>query len=365
LTANDLYLRALPNLASAVQQRVREALDLLSQAIARDPIYVPALALAAMCIQQLHVNTLADSPRAMRAQGIDYARRALSASDSDPLVLASAAFVLAHFGEDIDAAMALMDRALPANPGFAYGWQLSGVLRLYDGELDTAIEHVERSLRLNSCDRVIAPLTAIGGAYFFQREFDTAAAKLQASIQERPGFAMSYRMLAASYAHMGRLDEAREVVERLRLLTPVIVPPFVPIRNRNTASCFFPACAWRPARQPDPEARDLNQPRVDSMPDHLFTDRDALASLCRRRHIRRLSLFGSVLKGNARPDSDVDLLVEFSRGAKPSLLDLADIEQELSALLAERRVDLRTAEDLSRYFRDEVLREAEVQYESA
>ena len=101
------------------------------------------------------------------------------------------------------------------------------------------------------------------------------------------------------------------------------------------------------------------------MPDRLFINRTALASLCRRRHIRRLSLFGSVLKGNARPDSDVDLLVEFSCEAKPSLFDLAEIEQELSVLLAGRRVDLRTAEDLSRYFRDEVLREAEVQYESA
>jgi len=102
-----------------------------------------------------------------------------------------------------------------------------------------------------------------------------------------------------------------------------------------------------------------------SMLDHLIVDRAAFASLCRRRQIRCLSLFGSFLKGNARPDSDVDLLVEFSPGAKPSLLDLAAIEQELSTLLAGRRVDLRTAEDLSRYFRDEVLREAEVQYESA
>jgi predicted nucleotidyltransferase len=101
------------------------------------------------------------------------------------------------------------------------------------------------------------------------------------------------------------------------------------------------------------------------MPDCLFTDRAALASPCRRRHICRLSLFGSALKGNARQDSDIDLLVEFSPEAKPSFFDLAEIEQELSALLAGRRVDLRTAEDLSRYFRDEVLREAEVQYESA
>ena len=73
---------------------------------------------------------------------------------------------------------------------------------------------------------------------------------------------------------------------------------------------------------------------MTSISDRLFADRAALASLCRRRRIRRLSLFGSALKGNARPDSDVDLLVEFSREAKPSLLDLAEIEQELSGLLA-------------------------------
>jgi predicted nucleotidyltransferase len=101
------------------------------------------------------------------------------------------------------------------------------------------------------------------------------------------------------------------------------------------------------------------------MSDRLFTDRAALASLCRRRQITRLSLFGSALSGEERPDSDIDLLIEFAPKARPSFLDLAEIEQELSALLGGRRVDLRTAEDLSRYFRDEVLREAEVQYEPA
>jgi predicted nucleotidyltransferase len=76
-------------------------------------------------------------------------------------------------------------------------------------------------------------------------------------------------------------------------------------------------------------------------------------------------LFGSTLKGTVRPDSDIDLLVEFERDATPSFFDLANIEQELSALLGGRRVDLRTPQDLSRYFRDEVIREAEVQYEAA
>ena len=88
-----------------------------------------------------------------------------------------------------------------------------------------------------------------------------------------------------------------------------------------------------------------------------------LAPVCRRHRIRKLSLFGSRLKGTARPDSDVDLLVEFEPNAVPGLLGIAAMELELSALLGGRKVDLRTAQDLSRYFRDEVVRTAEVQYE--
>ncbi|MCK6557390.1 nucleotidyltransferase family protein [Candidatus Binatia bacterium] len=88
---------------------------------------------------------------------------------------------------------------------------------------------------------------------------------------------------------------------------------------------------------------------------------DLLADLCQRHHIRKLSLFGSVLAGTDRPDSDVDLLVEFEPTATPTLFDMARIEAELSSLLG-RQVDVRTEEDLSRYFRDEVVRNAEVQY---
>ena len=95
----------------------------------------------------------------------------------------------------------------------------------------------------------------------------------------------------------------------------------------------------------------------------VFCDRDALAAICRRHQIHRLSLFGSTLKGSDRADSDVDLLVEFQPEARPSLLTMARIEMELSSLLGGRRVDLRTAQDLSRYFREEVVRAAETQYE--
>jgi uncharacterized protein len=89
---------------------------------------------------------------------------------------------------------------------------------------------------------------------------------------------------------------------------------------------------------------------------------DRLAQFCQQRHIRRLSLFGSTLTGTARPDSDIDLLVEFEPGCEPGLLGLAAMEAELTAMLDGHRVDLRTPQDLSRYFRDQVLRMAEVQY---
>lgn len=90
--------------------------------------------------------------------------------------------------------------------------------------------------------------------------------------------------------------------------------------------------------------------------------KEKIAEFCRRHHIRRFAVFGSALRSDFRPDSDIDVLVEFDPEYVPGLLGMARLERELSALLGGRKVDLRTPEDLSRYFRQEVLREAEVQY---
>lgn len=94
-------------------------------------------------------------------------------------------------------------------------------------------------------------------------------------------------------------------------------------------------------------------------------DREEIAGFCRKHHVRRLSLFGSVLRDDFGPDSDVDVLVEFEPGHVPGLLRVARMERELSGLFAGRKVDLRTPADLSRYFREEVLSTAEVQYDAA
>jgi uncharacterized protein len=90
--------------------------------------------------------------------------------------------------------------------------------------------------------------------------------------------------------------------------------------------------------------------------------RDKLVSYCRDRHIRRLSLFGSQASGAAHPGSDIDLLVEFDEGEEPGLIGMAEMESDLSRILGGSTVDLRTPRELSRHFRDEVLRSAQVQY---
>lgn len=94
--------------------------------------------------------------------------------------------------------------------------------------------------------------------------------------------------------------------------------------------------------------------------DNLIFPKEQIAKFCRRHHIRRLALFGSVLRADFRPDSDVDVLVEFDPGHVPGLAFFT-MQDELSSILG-RDVDLHTPRFLSKYFRDRVVAEAEVQY---
>ena len=237
LTAYDFYLRALPNRAAYNKDHTLRALSLLEQAIERDPQYGPALALAAECHHFLVANSWAGETS--RLEGLKLARYAIQVADDDPNVLGEAAFVLGFFGENIDVAVALMDRSLTINPSFAEGWYSSGVLRNFAGQPDLAITHFKTSLRLNPRDRRAGHLTGIGIAHFLSRRFDEAATKLVVSLEELPTWTVTYRFLASCYAHIGRLDAAREIVARLRTITPVVVPEVVPFRNPEHRERFL------------------------------------------------------------------------------------------------------------------------------
>jgi adenylate cyclase len=110
---------------------------------------------------------------------------------------------------------------------------------VFAGQPDAAIEHVQTSLWLSPRERVGTPLGAIGVAYFFKRLFAEAASKLLLAIQDDPDFPSPYRVLAACYAHMGRLDEPRAIVARLRAITPEAVPSVLPYRNPEGRELFL------------------------------------------------------------------------------------------------------------------------------
>jgi tetratricopeptide (TPR) repeat protein len=123
--------------------------------------------------------------------------------------------------------IALVDHALALNSNYARGWHIGGLLRIWAGQPDIAIEHLEASQHLSPRARIGASRTDLGTAHFYGRRFAEAVPKLLLAIQEDPSFPLPYRILAACYTHMGRLDEAREIVERLRAITPVVIPDYL------------------------------------------------------------------------------------------------------------------------------------------
>jgi TolB-like protein len=223
LTAYDLYLRASPILFSDSRE-ISEALRLLEEAIEQDPHYGPALAWAAFCHYRLCLDGRSDDPAVDHRKGAELARRALQVGSDDPGTLANSALTLAYFGENLGAMMALVDRALLLNPSFARGWHISGTLRLWAGQPDLAIKHVETSLRLSPRARVGMAFSLLGAAHFISRRFKEAVPKLLLAIQEDPSYPPPYRSLAACYSHMGQLDCARGIIQQLRTIAPVVMP---------------------------------------------------------------------------------------------------------------------------------------------
>jgi tetratricopeptide (TPR) repeat protein len=200
-----------------------KALDLFEQAIARDPGFAPALAWVAVCHTRRRLDGHAEDPQTAHSKAASFAEQALALAGGDPGVLANVALVL---GDDesaeISSAIALIDRSLALNPSSARAWFISGLLRVLAGERDKAIEHLETCLRLGPRDPVGVPLFVMGQAHLFSHRFGEAAEKLALSVRAYSGWPPPYRALAACYAHMERLEDARVVIEQLRAIGPVM-----------------------------------------------------------------------------------------------------------------------------------------------
>src|SRR5262249_32603135 len=154
---------------------------------------------------------------------------------------------LACFGEDVDAMIVLVDRALAFNPSYAPGWRNSGFLRLWAGQTDLAIEHAARASRLSARAQARGGSWLTGAALFFSRSLEEAVPRLQVAIEEMPVFPTPYRFLAACYAHMGSLNEARTTIARLCAITPEVMVNYpLPFRDPRHRELYFSGLrAWR------------------------------------------------------------------------------------------------------------------------
>ena len=217
LTAYDLALRARPYATSWTQEGALEGLALARRAIALDPNFGTPLATAAWCQAMLYAGGWAADLEAAKREGTEFAWRAARAAPNDTYVISTAAGALDLFDEEYHVLLALIDKALVLSPSSAYAWFWSGFLRLFSGSAEIAIEHFEKSLRLDPrTPRRPFHQGGLGACYFFQRRFADAVAELESSRRQVPTYITASLVLAACYTHMGRLADARATIARLR-----------------------------------------------------------------------------------------------------------------------------------------------------
>jgi adenylate cyclase len=225
LTAYDLYLQARFTRLSANKEGTMRAFELVERALDRDPNYGSALAEAAGCQINIYAGGWTDDLEATRQKGIDLARRALRVAGNDPYILANSAMALGLFGEEITTVLSLADRSLQLNPSYARGWQVSGQVRLWAGQYDLGIEHLERAIRLSPDEGRRPHINhVLGWGHFFARRLEKAAEMFDLALQQISEWPTLLQFMASCLAHMGRLEEAQQMVKRVRALTPVVIP---------------------------------------------------------------------------------------------------------------------------------------------
>jgi TolB-like protein len=210
LDAYDLYLRALPETGAMTAERNTRALTLLHQALDLDPGYAAALAQAAICYMWRFLRHWMADEEAESAAAVRLARASVAADREDPTVLAKAGCVLLLVNGDVTAAGPLLDRAVALNPNSAIACGYSGIVRVWAGDYAVAIERCAHAMRLSPLDPLMFRfLAATGRAHFCERRLEEALFWLHSAQHEDPSGWAGLEWLVSTYAHLGRLDEAR------------------------------------------------------------------------------------------------------------------------------------------------------------
>jgi adenylate cyclase len=219
LDAYDLYLRALPFAFVGMPETAQKALNMLERAVAIDPEYGAAHGFIALCHENLYLRAgLAEEER---LAALRHARIALATGGDDATALALAAFIIGIFERDYETAFNAFDKAFALSPSSAHAFGWSSIIRAWNGDSATAIDHAERALRLSPFDPLgYNPYNAVAYAHFFGGRVEEAASAAGMAAQVNPRFIVPWILRAAALARAGRIAEAKTSAQRVLDLQP-------------------------------------------------------------------------------------------------------------------------------------------------
>ena len=221
LDAYDYYLRGMARFHIGDRENTNAALRLFYEAIARDPDFASAYAMAAACLFWIKFNRWGADPSLTIAEGARVTLRAIELGKDDAVALARGGHAIANFVGDVEKGADLIEKALLLNPNLAAGWFLGGFVKIMQGEPDVAIGRLAYTMRLSPLDSEMYRMqggTAL--AHLFASRFDEAVLWAEKALRELPTFLIAVCIVAASHALAGRMDEARRTMRTLRRLDP-------------------------------------------------------------------------------------------------------------------------------------------------
>ena len=235
LDAYDYFLRGMASFHLFTRGSLLEARRLFQRATELDANYASAYGIAAWCVCLSKSNGCLFDPEREIAEGVRLARRAVAVGKDDPTALWSGGINLAYLAAELETGAAYIDRAIVLNPNLAAAWSAGGWLRIYLGEPVSAIERLERSMRLSPLDPIAyMGYAGMALALLLADRYGEAASWAAKAINEQPNWAMPLRVAAIAYALSDRIVEAREAMARLREFDPTlrlsnlerVAPPF-------------------------------------------------------------------------------------------------------------------------------------------
>ena len=223
LCAYDYYLRGTAKLHHGSREAVDEALSLFHQALERDPGFASAYGMAAWCHFWRKLNGwMLDRPGEI-AEGARLARLAVELGRDDAVALTRGGHALGHLAGDLDGGIALLERARLLNPNLAPAWFLGGILRVLRGETRLAIGDLEQATRLSPLDpEMFRMQVGMALAHFFEGDYAQAVGWAEKALCNMPTLLPALAVAAASQAHTGHMDQARQALARLQAQDPAL-----------------------------------------------------------------------------------------------------------------------------------------------